>query len=208
MDRPSEHSQLTFTLVYHNKCHTQIYPVLWDHRVGYDWFCLKQVGSGNKEKYIHLSEWWGPHSLSPETAPRVPFLSPTHNPAVQCKPGYNLHPNQNYFSGRTQILACFDLYSYEVLLLGPTSASITDKYLHRRVAKYPGFSKGLKHDLPMFHLDGGCDPLLLHDPPESWLLSLCLIPASPVAGILAHPCLTFPCRPPDPQITLLTCNPY
>lgn len=136
--------------------------------------------------------------MSPETAPRVPFFSPTHNPAVQCKPGYNLHPNQNYFSGRTQILACFDLYSYEVLLLGPTSASITDKYLHRRVAKYPGFSKGLKHDLPMFHLDGGCDPLLLHDPPESWLLSLCLIPASPVAGILAHPCLTFPCRPPDP----------
>lgn len=162
--------------------------MLWDHRVGYDWFCLKQVGSGNKEKYIHLSEQWGPHSLSPLTMPRVLFFSPMHHPAVQCKPVYNLHPNQNYFNGRTQVLACFDLYSYEVLSLGLTSAMIIDKYLHRRVVKYPAFSKGLKHVPPWWRVWPFVAPW------PTWILAPVSLPHSCLARG-RNPCTSLPCFP-------------
>lgn len=43
--------------------------------------------------------------------------------------------------------------------------------------RHPAFSKGWKHDMEMCPVD----PLPLYDSPESWLLSLCLIPVSPVA---------------------------
>lgn len=140
---------------------------------------------------------------------RAPFSSPMPHAFVQCNPLYK-SPAQTQIGtvsmvglfNYPQLLALFNLHSWEMRSLGPYSPLIIGVCLPRKVAKH------LMHDLQISHLDGKSDPLLLYASSEfSPLFALfASFVLSPII-CLVYSCSASPWRPPGPQTTFLICNP-